>query len=349
MYGKQAMSDSSKDIEKFLLKEIPRHQIDIVAFAARTLSVSRMTVHRHLNNLLSEGQIIRTGRQKGTKYFLKNARDKTLNFTINADLQEFDVWQQYFREQFSSLPENLLNICHYGFTEMLNNVIDHSGGNNVIINTQWKNNSIIIIISDDGVGIFQKLQNVFHFTDKREGILALSKGKLTTDPDNHTGEGIFFTSQAFDVFQISANGISYVRDNLEHDWVIDDGKVNKGTTVVLKIKQNSKRKLKEIFDTFTSGEDFAFDKTHVLVKLSHFKEEQLISRSQAKRILFGLEKFREVILDFQDIKTVGQGFVDEVFRIFKRRHPEINIICKNANQNITFMIERGINTDKMNM
>ena len=27
-------------------------------------------------------------------------------------------------------------------------------------------------------------------------------GKLTTDPDNHTGEGIFFTSRVFDEFEI---------------------------------------------------------------------------------------------------------------------------------------------------
>lgn len=135
---------------------------------------------------------------------------------------------------------------------------------------------------------------------------------------------------------------------MENDWVIDLNSSTKGTSVHMIISQHSKRDLVKIFQNFQTGDDYAFDKTKVLVALNKFKEERLVSRSQAKRILFGLEKFREVILDFDGITTVGQGFVDEIFRIFKRKYPDINIIYKNANENVTFMIERGIATAKHN-
>ena len=48
-----------------------------------------------------------------------------------------------------------------------------------------------------------------------------------------------------------------------------------------------------------------------------------------------------IILDFEDVKTIGQGFADEVFRVWKIKHPGVKIITKNANENIEFMIKRA--------
>ncbi|MCX6112011.1 MAG: STAS-like domain-containing protein [Proteobacteria bacterium] len=81
-----------------------------------------------------------------------------------------------------------------------------------------------------------------------------------------------------------------------------------------------------------------------MVKLSDLGEEQYVSRSQAKRILLALDKFEKIILDFKDVKTVGQGFVDEVFRVFKQEHPNIEIEYVNANDNVLFMLKRGLDT-----
>ena len=52
----------------------------------------------------------------------------------------------------------------------------------------------------------------------------------------------------------------------------------------------------------------------------------------------GLDKFKTILLDFKNVETVGQGFADEVFRVWKSRHPGIEIIVKNANDNVQFMI-----------
>ena len=203
-----------QNIKAFLLKEIPQHSGDIVSFAAQKLSVSRMTIHRYLKKLIEGNEIIQTGKQKGMRYFLKNSFDKALKFDITPNLSETNIWKKYFEAQFSTFPENILTICDYGFTEIMNNAIDHSEGKRVIIKTELENHCIKIMMIDDGIGIFQKLQNKFHFPNKRESIVALSKGKLTTDPENHSGEGIFFTSRAFDTFSISANGLYYLKNNI---------------------------------------------------------------------------------------------------------------------------------------
>ena len=85
-----------------------------------------------------------------------------------------------------------------------------------------------------------------------------------------------------------------------------------------------------------------FNKNHIVVNLSKFDQDHYVYRSQAKRILIGLEKFNHIVLDFRNIKTVGQGFVDEVFRIFQKKYPVTKIEYTNANEDVRFMIERGL-------
>ena len=65
-----------------------------------------------------------------------------------------------------------------------------------------------------------------------------------------------------------------------------------------------------------------------------------ISRSQARRILVGLEKFESIILDFTRVPTVGQAFADEIFRVFKNKYPKKKIIAINTNEAVKFMINR---------
>ncbi len=44
------------------------------------------------------------------------------------------------------------------------------------------------------------------------------------------------------------------------------------------------------------------------------------------------------MLDFRDVQSVGQGFADEVFRVFARRYPAIAIKTENANSVVDAMI-----------
>lgn len=67
----------------------------------------------------------------------------------------------------------------------------------------------------------------------------------------------------------------------------------------------------------------------------------LTFRSQAKRLLARVEKFKVVILDFEHIEKVGQAFSDEVFRVFKNRHPDIRLFAVNTNEEIDSMILRA--------
>ncbi|MDX2342804.1 MAG: STAS-like domain-containing protein [Acidimicrobiia bacterium] len=82
-------------------------------------------------------------------------------------------------------------------------------------------------------------------------------------------------------------------------------------------------------------------KTRTVVRLFAIGTE-FVSRSQAKRLVNGLEKFREVVLDFKGVDLVGQGFADEVFRVWAREHPDVKLIPTDMNDAAAFMVERAI-------
>ncbi len=261
------------------------------------------------------------------------------SYSLTDKLAEDVVWRQDVVALLGKIPENVLDIWHYGFTEMFNNAIDHSNGAAFTIQLKKTATSTQLALYDDGIGIFKKIQAELELLDERHAILELAKGKLTTDPDNHTGEGIFFTSRMFDDFEILSGGtyFSHKFDEKE-DWILERDKFSSGTAVWMKLNNHTSRTTKTIFDKFTSDDDYGFTKTVVPVRLAQYGDDKLVSRSQAKRLLARIDRFRTVLFDFQGIDTIGLAFADEVFRVFASKHPQIELFPINANLAVTRVV-----------
>ena len=45
-----------------------------------------------------------------------------------------------------------------------------------------------------------------------------------------------------------------------------------------------------------------------------------------------------MVLDFKGVHSIGQGFADEIFRVFAKRHPEITITTENTNPVLEAML-----------
>lgn len=65
-------------------------------------------------------------------------------------------------------------------------------------------------------------------------------------------------------------------------------------------------------------------------------------RSQAKRLLARFDRFKEVVLDFAGLHTIGQALADEVFRVFANLHPDIRVTYVNAVPDVEKMIRRAL-------
>ena len=330
-----------EQIRRFIIENVEKHSKDIARLTVDKFSISRQAVSRHLNNLIEEGIISAQGSTRNRKYLLRVLEKWEKTYQILPNLAEDVIWRKDVAPSLSDFSENIMDIWQYGFTEMLNNAIDHSGGTLIYVRLRKTAAGTEIVISDNGIGIFKKIQNELGLIDERHAILELAKGKLTTDPEHHTGEGIFFTSRMVDGFEILSGGTYFLHEfGEQEDWILERDKFLSGTTVWMRLNNHSSRTRAEIFEQFTSSEDFGFTKTVVPVKLAQYGDDKLVSRSQAKRLLERVDRFKIVILDFKNVESIGQAFADEIFRVFRKNHPEVELFETNANVPVSQMIQR---------
>lgn len=313
---------------------------------------SRQAVSAAVNGLVKKGKLSRSGQTRGAFYFFPEniyslEDSKTKRFLIKG-LSEGDVLEKFRKEVsfINGLKDNVLNIFEYAFTEMVNNAIDHSGSKNVEIKVKKEHGNLIFIVNDFGKGVFRTVMKKMKQSTEMEAIQDILKGKTTTKPKEHSGEGIFFTSKASDVFILESFRNRLEINNIKDDVFVEEMKpIKRGTRVTFVLSLNSKKKLINIFKKYqVDPERYDFDKTEIRVVL-YTLGTKYISRSHAKRLLSGLEKFQVIVLDFKNIRTVGQGFVDEVFRIFKLKYPDIVIKAINMKDPVSFMVKRAKKND----
>ena len=255
-------------------------------------------------------------------------------------LSEDVVWRRVAEDLSLDRMSPAGRLIGYSFTEMLNNAIDHSGSERVRISWWVDVGQWTFEVRDYGVGAFSKLREGLRLGSDFEAVQELSKGKRTTDRQHHTGEGIFFTSKAVDLFRLTSSGVRWTVDNLRYDTALGLVPATEGTSVVCQIDPQTGRTLPGLFSEFT--QDHAFVRTRPVVKLFEIGTV-FVSRSEARRLLDGLDSdFETVEVDFSGVTDVGQGFVDELLRVWPAAHPGKTVTTTNMNKAVEFMIQRGL-------
>jgi anti-sigma regulatory factor (Ser/Thr protein kinase) len=330
-----------EDVRRFILEKVGQHPNDITKVTAQRFGITRQAVGKHLKRLVAERAITQGGATRNPQYALVTLSEWRKAYPIASTLAEDVVWREDIEKVLGKIPDNVMRIWHHGFTEMFNNAIDHSEGTRIIVDVHKTAADTKMMVIDNGVGIFHKIQRALNLLDERHAVLELAKGKFTTDPARHSGEGIFFTSRMFDEFSIFSGDVYFTHEFGADDWVMENSKPTKGTRVWMELSNHTSRTPRKIYDQFTSGDDFGFNKTVVPVHLARYGNENLISRSQAKRLLARVELFKVVLLDFEGVPSIGQAFADEIFRVFQQQHPNIELVPMHASSEVKRMIQRA--------
>ncbi len=301
---------------------------------------------RALSDLSHAGLLSKSGSTRNATYSrINNSLVKT-NSSPNSlkmrkilnGLQEDKVFSELdlrlnLKKYLSSKAYQSFN---YAFTEMLNNAIDHSRSKYVNIEVSL-NNGAQFTIRDEGIGVFYNVQKTFKLENEFQGLEHLLKGKQSTDPARHSGQGIFFTSRIADLFTITSHKIKVSIDNKADDTFVADHRSLRGTSVYFSINSKSRKILRELFEEY-SNDAFEFTKGEMRIKLS--ANNSHLSRSEAKRLTWGLEKYQKLVFDFKGVKEIGQAFADEIFRVFQAKYPRIQLEAVHMNPAVEFMVKR---------
>ena len=326
-------------IKNYIISNISDNPNKITQQTCEYFKITKPTVLKYINELVEDKIIKKAGSNRYPNYKLVKT-DYNWEYT-NKNLEEDVLWRESIFPLLKELNKNVKEICQYGFTEMVNNVIDHSDAKKLTVQLTIDYLNIQLFVQDNGVGIFQKIKDTLKLEHTNHAILELAKGKFTSDPENHSGEGIFFTSRAFHDFMIVSHKLTYYGTGNEDGMIWEAKEDYNGTLVALEIKKDSSTQLEDIFNEYADPDkDPSFHKTYIPVKLMEHEGESLISRSQAKRLITRFNKFVEVGLDFNGVNQIGQAFADQIFRVFKNKHPEVRLIVIKATKDVENMIKR---------
>jgi anti-sigma regulatory factor (Ser/Thr protein kinase) len=255
-------------------------------------------------------------------------------------LQEDLPWLRDFAPYFVLTP-GVARIAQHAFGELLNNAVDHSGGSHVTVSMRQTALHLQLLVSDDGCGVFDRIASDFAIGDAAVAMLELSKGKLTSAPDRHAGHGLFFTSRLADIFDLHANATAFqFRGWDRRGWMPGKAIARQGTSVFFALALDSQRTLDAVLRAHSAdGDGYGFERTLVPLQLIVGGQTGLESRAQAKRVASRLQRFRRAEVDFTGIAEVGHGFADELFRVFSREHPGLELVPIGMAPRVAAMIE----------
>ncbi len=303
---------------------------------ALAAGISRQSAQARLRHEVTAGRMRVEGAARSTRY----VRTVPRFHHALAGLEEHTVWNELRSRipRLGALAGDDRATAAYTFSEMLNNAIDHSGGTGVTVEVGITGNAVRFTLVDDGIGAFEHVRATFGLPGPLDALQEVSKGKTTTDPSRHSGEGIFFTSKVASRFTLHSGRLLWKVDNRIGDQAVFDVPERAGTEVVVELDLPVLRSPAAVFAEYTT--DFAFTRTRTVVKLFEVGVD-FVSRSEARRLLTGLERFTEVVVDFQGVAGVGQAFADEIFRVWHAAHPEVTLLTDNANAAVLFMVRRA--------
>ena len=320
-------------IVQYILEKVSQGESSLTKTVSDTFGINQNTVHSYVNELV-ENKVIR--RVKRGQYELVSREYEYHLRRSKGDLDtDTAAYRQYLLPLLADYAQSVRDIWSYAFSEMFNNAMDHSQAENVLIRISQNHMSTTVYLLDDGVGIFEKIKAYFGFEDLDEAISELFKGKLTTDAKNHSGEGIFFSSKVMDLFAIVSSGKVFTCNKYDASSLADaPWNPPKGTCVIMSLSNYSHKQVKEVFDQYADT-DCGFTRTKVPIK--NMFDSAPVSRSQAKRVSFRLEKFKEAEIDFSEIEWMGQGFAHQLFVVFQNEHPQLRLIPTNMSPSVEKM------------
>ena len=335
------------EIEKYIFRKIALDDGALVAKTMDSFGISVTSVKRYLKKAVERGVIEEcTSRDCGYALAEQSWEERVELGTVLP--QEDKIYDERLQRHLTECGQEAQRIWQYVCAEMLNNAIEHSRGSRIRIILRKNVLYTSMVIEDDGVGVFRTLMDYMagHGWDEpseEDALVELYKGKITSDASAHSGEGIFFSSKAVDAFAIWSGAKVYKCRGGEMQAVIENHLLSYasriegiGTMVMMALENETSRKLAEVFDMYADVDE-GFIRTMIPVKEACISGEP-VARSQARRICNRLAEFKEVILDFDGVEIMGQGFADEIFRVYAAAHPQVILYPVNMEREVARMI-----------
>lgn len=320
---------SLSDITPWITEAALAHPHELAQHVAERLGVTRRAALGLLRELETHQWLRREGSPRRPRWLPGALRQVVRGYALDS-LQEDRPWRDDFAPAFELAP-NVARMAQHAFTELVNNAIDHSGGTRVVVSMRQTATQLQLLVSDDGRGLFDVVSQHFSIPDPTLAMLELAKGRLSSQPEHHTGRGLYFTARLADVFDLHANDRAFQQRQWQPDqWYSVRTACRVGTSVYVAISLETERTLDAVMRRASlDGTSLGFERTVVPLRLAAGLGSVVESRALARRVALRLATFRRVDIDFAGITDLGHAFADELFRVFARTQPALQLEAVN--------------------
>lgn len=329
----------------WITEAVLAHSDDLPAHLMERLDIGRRAAGTILARLTDAQWLAQTGTARRPRFVPGLQRQVVRRYPLQG-LEEDLPWSRDFAPMLA-LPPKVARLAQHAFGELLNNAIEHSGGTAVTVSMRQTPVHLQLLVSDNGCGLFDRVARSFRISDPALAMLELTKGKLTSEPRRHTGRGLYFTTRIADVLDLHANSAAFQhRAWQRHRWQRTTPAARQGTSVFVAIALDTPVTLDDVLRAHScDGQGYAFERTVVPLQFLASMGHALDSRAQARRAALRLQQFRRAQLDFAGVEDVGHGFADELFRVFARCHPQLELEPLNMPPAVRALVD-GIRTQE---
>ena len=340
-----------KKIKDHILKKIDEDKKDFIAKISDEFGISVTSVKRYIESEIANAHIIKDTYRTCGYSLAFSGRELSYDIRSIAEREDSILFREIL--PLINAGEKAMQIWNYVLPEIISNAVNHSEGNTLSIYVRSNCLYTRVTVADNGVGLFKKVTQAMksfgHRDPVTEDALAeLYKGKFTSQPEKYVGDGIFYSMHLLDKFAAISEG-NVIRAGFEEDPSYLRSHLlgyamrptDNGTVVVMQLENDTQRDASDVFGEYSAGED-GMIRTRIPV-FEACADRNPLTRSQAKRLCARLEGFDEVILDFGKTVIMGQGFADEVFRVFKNSNPEVKLTPVAMNPVVNGMYMHAVN------
>ena len=332
---------SSNQIKKFILDNINHHKKDIIQTAIQRFGISRQAVLKHMHFLIDQKQVVAHGKTRDRFYELRPYVNFSKTIDIDSEFSIESILKNQIFPHFSSLSINVHEICEFSISAVLQNIVDHANATKLYYKIFMNHKDIHIIVSDNGCGLFEHMRSLLNLENNKVAAIELAKGRVTTDPDHHSGDELNTVIQLFDKVTIDASGKSLTFIDKTKDWTIKHSTQKHGTRIHLEIESNSEKNCKEIFQNIFNGKQ---NSVRIPINLLKIEKSELVnSRAQAQSILRNISDCKNIEFDFNNIDLIGPAFADELVRKTKAKNQVADIKWTNSNKTVDLLMSMALN------
>ena len=144
---------NQEKIKNYILRLIKSGRKDYVKAAVESFNISKSSVYNYIKQMDADGLI----EKKENGYVLRTS-SYYYHLKNDGSLGEDRAYSQFI-SQHIQFKKNVNSIWIYAFTEMMNNAIEHSQAENIYVGVYQNYLDTQIVIIDDGIGIFKKIQS----------------------------------------------------------------------------------------------------------------------------------------------------------------------------------------------